>query len=499
MDSRCNTITTDSSDWIPAFYYFVNSRFLQQFVRGASTSPSFQTSAPLQRVYKVFIRAAVDREVASARKIDECTSTCKQLQAFSWSFVSFAYLRESVEGLGSHQPPSSTGMVESSIWPKRPDTGAGSNKWFKQYRTEVAASCSTLIGQVASYPLDAVKTRMQAYNPTFLQCVKETYKLEGPSAFMKGNTLSGHIKGTETLIANASSGVTAPLLSSTFNRTISFSVYQRVKYAYSAHLEAVTGSSPLVVVNTLGSYPTFGTISCFGFAGAAAGAVGAAIGCPFEFVKVSQQLSEASARNKAEQTAAAATAAANTTTTTAGKAPINGINGIAATCVKGATAAATSVHEPEGLGYQGKGTIGAMKNIIKRRGVMGLWSGFHLQVLGNTLGSAIYFMTYESSKQMLATYRGSSPTSPGPVAIAGGLCGVVSWIFVYPIDSARVMYQRDCVSHLKEVVLPTPKLRYLERRMYRGLGVNMARSFVLNAVFFSAFEAIKKQINNLEV
>ncbi|KAI9762467.1 MAG: hypothetical protein M1835_008031 [Candelina submexicana] len=363
-------------------------------------------------------------------------------------------------------------MVESSVWPQRPTSGVGSNKWFKQYRTEVAASCSTLIGLVASYPLDAVKTRMQAYNPTFLQCVKETYKLEGPAAFMKG--------------------VTAPLLSSTFNRTISFSVYQRVKYAYSAHLEAVTGSSPLVVVNTPGSLPTFGTISCFGVAGAAAGAVGAAIGCPFEFVKVSQQLSEKSARTKAENAATAA----NPTT---GRAPINGLNGAAATCVKGATAPTMVAQDPEGLGYQHKGTMGTMKNIIKQRGAMGLWSGFHLQVLGNTLGSAIYFMTYESSKQMLATYRGSSPTSPGPVAIAGGLCGVVSWIFVYPIDSARIMYQRDCVSNHKDVVLRVPELRYFERRMYRGLGVNMARSFVLNAVFFSAFEAIKKQINNLEV
>lgn len=84
------------------------------------------------------------------------------------------------------------------------------------------------------------------------------------------------------------------------------------------------------------------------------------------------------------------------------------------------------------------------------------------------------------------------------------------------------MYQRDCVSNTKDVVLRVPELRYFERRMYRGmlfplhtlqspavrtaltfvvsgLGVNMARSFVLNAVFFSAFEAIKKQINNLEV
>ncbi len=150
MDSY--TITTDSSDLIPAYSYFVNSRFLNQFVPSAAnhSSPPTQTSAPLHRVHKVCIRAAVDREVASAKDIDECTFTCQQFGAFPWSAVSLAYLRESVEGSGSHPPSPSTGMVETSIWPKRPAKGVGSNKWFKQYRTEVAASCSTLVGQVAS-------------------------------------------------------------------------------------------------------------------------------------------------------------------------------------------------------------------------------------------------------------------------------------------------------------------------------------------------------------
>lgn len=40
-------------------------------------------------------------------------------------------------------------------------------------------------------------------------------------------------------------------------------------------------------------------------------------------------------------------------------------------------------------------------------------------------------MTYESIKQLTATFHGSSsPTSPGPVAVAGGLCGLVSWATV---------------------------------------------------------------------
>lgn len=34
--------------------------------------------------------------------------------------------------------------------------------------------------------------------------------------------------------------------------------------------------------------------------------------------------------------------------------------------------------------------------------------------------------------------------------------------------------------------------------MYRGLGVSMSRSCVVNAIFFSSFEFIKKHINTLD-
>ena len=45
----------------------------------------------------------------------------------------------------------------------------------------------------------------------------------------------------------------------------------------------------------------------------------------------------------------------------------------------------------------------------------------------DTIGSAIYFTTYESTKQMLVKLQGSnSPVSPLSVAMAGGFCGLAS-------------------------------------------------------------------------
>jgi hypothetical protein len=67
-------------------------------------------------------------------------------------------------------------------------------------------------------------------------------------------------------------GTTAPLISITFTRISTFSVYQWAKYVVDAAVEKSTGRSPLVLVNTPNTYPDVATIGCFTVAGAMTGA-----------------------------------------------------------------------------------------------------------------------------------------------------------------------------------------------------------------------------------
>lgn len=46
--------------------------------------------------------------------------------------------------------------------------------------------------------------------------------------------------------------------------------------------------------------------------------------------------------------------------------------------------------------------------------------------------------------------------------------------------------------------MPRVKIEFFRRHMYRGLGVSMGRSCAVNAVFFSSFEFLKKQINAIK-
>lgn len=67
-----------------------------------------------------------------------------------------------------------------------------------------------------------------------------------------------------------------------------------------------------------------------------------------------------------------------------------------------------------------------------------------------------------------------------------------------PIDSAKSIYQRNCLMYSRGQTVPPVKIEFFRRHMYRGLGVSMGRSCAVNAVFFSSFEFLKKRINSIQ-
>ena len=241
-------------------------------------------------------------------------------------------------------------------------------------------------------------------------------------------------------------------------RTLSFSIYQKAKYKYSRTIGQLTGNEePLVAVNKPGSHPTPSTMLCFGAAGATAGGLISIVACPFELTKLSSQIS-----------------------------------------VLMASHSTSSVDDPIRRSYEQKGTFQTARQIVIQRGFRGLYSGFQLHLMRDTIGTAIYFTTYESGKQLLVKFQGSdSPTSPSSVAMAGGMCGLVSWACIYPVDMAKTKFQRNCLTKAKGQPVKIPKITFLGAGNYRGLGVSMARSCLINTIFFSSFELIKKRINSL--
>jgi hypothetical protein len=301
-------------------------------------------------------------------------------------------------------------------------------RFAKKYRTEIAASTSSVLSTFLAFPLDFTKSRMQSYETPFLHTVKDAYKAEGIRAFWRG--------------------VGPPLVSVTLVRTISFSIYQRAKYAYDRSLKQMTGQSPLELANMPGSYPSLLTVACFAPAGATAGAFITTMSCPFELTKLNEQLAGKEARQRALAD-----------------------NG--------------STPPPPPKNSKAGAWVTA-RRLVHDRGFFGLYAGYRLHLLRDTIGTAIYFTTYESAKQLMANARGKSPTSPYAVVVAGGLCGIVSWAIVsvnvdetkarvltyacqiYPVDVAKTMYQKALLA-AGSGYAARPKIEFFLKGSYRGM------------------------------
>ena len=130
------------------------------------------------------------------------------------------------------------------------------------------------------------------------------------------------------------------MASITLVRTVSFSIYQKAKYAYGEWMRRNFGFDVLGHVSKAGTYPNLYSVACFGAAGATAGSMLTFIACPFELTKLSAQVSVLLAER-------------------------------ASHCKRS--------HEIA-LSYQNKGTLRTMSNIIKHRGPFGLYTGFRLHL-----------------------------------------------------------------------------------------------------------------------
>lgn len=76
------------------------------------------------------------------------------------------------------------------------------------------------------------------------------------------------------------------------------------------------------------------------------------------------------------------------------------------------------------------GTFAAIKQIVDRHGVRGLYTGFQLHMIRDTIGTGLYFGIYETVKQIAANQIGQDKSPFGGPMIAGAICSTVPWFCV---------------------------------------------------------------------
>lgn len=93
-----------------------------------------------------------------------------------------------------------------------------------------------------------------------------------------------------------------------------------------------------------------------------------------------------------------------------------------------------------------------------------LWRGLPLTMIREMIAVPIYFQSYVFFKEE----RNFS------VIVSGGLAGISSWLFVFPIDNYKSCIQSNSSFYFKN--------------MFKGMGITLIRAFLVNSAGFWIYE-----------
>lgn len=115
-----------------------------------------------------------------------------------------------------------------------------------------------------------------------------------------------------------------------------------------------------------------------------------------------------------------------------------------------------------------------MRQIFRTNNV---YRGTSLILVRDSIGFGIYFKAYE----VLQNYWNQP-------FINGGLCGVTSWLFSYPVDTLRTKYivQHSPIQSMFSLVKTIPI-----SSLTRGIEIMMIRAFLVNGGIFAIFESLQ--------
>lgn len=315
------------------------------------------------------------------------------------------------------------------------------NESLKSNKAVVCALSASYISTFAGYPLDSIKSRLQTTRQrvSIPRLALAVYQQEGLVGFYRGLWI--------------------PLMTISFVRAASFTIYSRTKEYYRDR-------------HWLARKRIFDVSAVGGISGALSGSLISFASAPFELVKVRRQLEYSIAASKGVRL---------------DKAP---------------------------------NTVEAVRDIFRTSGLLGLYTGFRLHFLRDTLGTALYFFEYDGFRYIMGRDAlGEQGPTPAWLPIhaslvpfvCGSLAGVTSWALIYPLDVVKTKVQQRALACERQRGVfetfhrlirgpdpdnPKPLLRGLAR-LYQGLGVSALRSVTTHGLLWTFFDLTASYIDRL--
>lgn len=137
------------------------------------------------------------------------------------------------------------------------------------------------------------------------------------------------------------------------------------------------------------------------------------------------------------------------------------------------------------------GSFDCLQKIFKKNGIKGCYRGMTITLIREIPSFAIYFGTFELYCVAL-TRKGSSTDCIGLLGLllAGGMSGISSWVFTYPIDvvKSRIQADGDGQDRKYRSIVDCVRKTYRSgglNAFLQGLTATVVRAFPTNAATFA--------------
>lgn len=139
-----------------------------------------------------------------------------------------------------------------------------------------------------------------------------------------------------------------------------------------------------------------------------------------------------------------------------------------------------------------------VSEILRLNGVLGLWHGLWSTMIRESLGTAIYFGTYEYCNMEMRDIHILTSIQP---LLSGAAAGVTYTASMFPIDTVKSNLQTHDVLCATKTHTASPGMLAMARQLYkmpggfrnfyRGVGITTFRAAPANALIFYTYETLK--------
>ncbi len=139
------------------------------------------------------------------------------------------------------------------------------------------------------------------------------------------------------------------------------------------------------------------------------------------------------------------------------------------------------------------------REIYRAEGARGFYKGFWAHFWRDVPTYGIYFLSYDFfQRYTIDQKRDNGLKLYFGQMMAGGLAGMLTWLFAYPMDVVKSMVQSAAYRQRHDSVLSVVHNLYLQhgvRVFFHGLNSCLLRAFIVNAFCFTTYEWCVKHLD----